>query len=717
MEYIAHIDENNKERIQTVKEHLEGTAKLSGDFAEKFGKQDWGYCCGMLHDIGKYSMDFQKRILGESNRRVDHSTAGARVCGEKKGKYSFLEYCVEGHHAGLPDYGSNFDGSDEPTLRGRRKKKISDYQAYRTEIEIPPITSSPIDLDKTVNRDFSLSVFMRMIYSCLVDADFLDTEAFMKHGKVERESGEDISVLLEKLENHISGWLQNQDIDTVNGRRTEILRHCLEMGESEKGLFRLTVPTGGGKTIASLAFALRHAVKNKMDRVIYVIPYTSIIEQNAKVFRDILGEENVLENHCNVDYESSQELMPMQLATENWEKPIVVTTNVQFFESLFSNKSSKCRKLHNIANSVIIFDEAQMLPNDYLKPCIAMIEELVNSYETSVVLCTATQPVLKSFFQNEVSIIELCPRPEEQFTFFKRAVFENAGVLTEDKLVENLKQEFQALCIVNTKKRAQRIYKTLESEGIYHLSTSMYPKHRKRVLQEIRGRLQENKRCVLVSSSLVEAGVDLDFHSVYRELAGVDSMIQAAGRCNREGIREAKESKVFIFRFEEKQNVLGQRQQIDVTKSLLADGRELSDMESIAKYFEMLYHIKGDTLDKKKIMAEFTDKKAKYNFAKVGKEFRLIEQNTKTIFVNCEKQADEILCSLKERGFTRSAIRKASHYCITVYDKEFDKLYGLGMIQPVSEDIEDFYELKDRNRYTEEIGLELEFDDGVALFF
>ena len=178
-----------------------------------------------------------------------------------------------------------------------------------------------------------------------------------------------------------------------------------------------------------------------------------------------------------------------------------------------------------------------MLPNDYLKPCIAMIEELVNSYETSVVLCTATQPVLKSFFQNEVSIIELCPRPEEQFTFFKRAVFENAGVLTEDKLVENLKQEFQALCIVNTKKRAQRIYKTLESEGIYHLSTSMYPKHRKRVLQEIRGRLQENKRCVLVSTSLVEAGVDLDFHSVYRELAGVDSMIQAAGRCNREGIR------------------------------------------------------------------------------------------------------------------------------------------------------------------------------------
>ena len=236
MEYIAHID---KERIQTVKEHLEGTAKISGDFAEKFGKEDWGYCCGMLHDIGKYSIDFQKRILGESNRRVDHSTASARVCAEKGGRYSFLEYCVEGHHAGLPDYGSNFDGSNDPTLMGRRKKKISDYQAYQTEIEIPPITSSPIDLNKTANRDFSLSVFMRMIYSCLVDADFLDTEAFMKNGKGKRDSGQDIAVLLEKLENHIFDWLQNRDIETVNGRRTEILRHCLEMGESEKGLFRL----------------------------------------------------------------------------------------------------------------------------------------------------------------------------------------------------------------------------------------------------------------------------------------------------------------------------------------------------------------------------------------------------------------------------------------------------------------------------------------------
>lgn len=712
MKYIAHID---GERIQTIKEHLEGTAKLSGEFAEKFGKQDWGYCCGMLHDIGKYSIDFQKRILGENNYRVDHSTAGARVCLEKGGKYSFLEYCIAGHHAGLPNYGNNYDESTDSTLSGRRLKKLSDYQAYQTEIEVPAINSMPIDLKRTVNPDFSLSVFMRMIYSCLVDADFLDTEAFMKEGKQGRNSGENIEILFKKLENYISGWLKNQDIDTVNGRRTEILKNCLEMGKTEKGLFRLTVPTGGGKTVASLAFALRHALENKMDRIIYVIPYTSIIEQNAKVFRDILGEENVLENHCNVDYESSEELLPMQLASENWDKPIVVTTNVQFFESLFANKSSKCRKLHNIANSVIIFDEAQMLPNDYLKPCIAMIEELVNNYQVSAVLCTATQPALASFFHEGISAKELCPRMEEQFEFFKRTVFENVGVLTENDLIQRLEKEYQALCIVNTKKRAQRIYKQLEGEGVYHLSTSMYPKHRRRILREIRERLQKNKKCILISTSLVEAGVDLDFQSVYRELAGVDSMIQAAGRCNREGLRPEKESKVYIFQFEGKENVLGQRQQIDVAKSVIADNRDISDMESITQYFEMLYHIKGDSLDKKKILDEFRNKR--YNFAKVGKEFKLIEQNTKTIFINYETEANETLCLLKERGFTRSGMRKASQYCITVYENEFNKLYGIGSIQPISEDIEDFYELRDKEKYTEKIGLELELDDGAAVFF
>lgn len=707
MKYLAHVNDG---REQTLKEHLQGTAQLAGEFAGKFGMEEWGYCCGMLHDIGKYSVEFQKKIQEDCEIQVDHSTAGARVCTEKGGWYPLLEYCIMGHHTGLPDYG----GGTEATLCGRRKKKLKDYQAYQQEVEIPPLKALPFDSRNVANPGFALSVFMRMLYSCLVDADFLDTEAFMKNGAVERDRGENIEVLVRKLEEYIFKWLENPDMDTVNGRRTEILKACLKQGNQPQGMFRLTVPTGGGKTIASLAFALRHAAAHQLDRIIYVIPYTSIIEQNAQVFREILGEQNVLENHCNVDYESSDGLQSFQLAAENWDKPVIVTTNVQFFESLFANKSSKCRKLHNIANSVIIFDEAQMLPNDYLKPCLAMMEELTQRYRASLVLCTATQPALDSFFGQNRKMVELCPRMEEQFVFFKRVVFENLGTVTQEELIEKLQQETQTLCIVNTKKRAQALYRELEGEGVYHLSTSMYPKHRKNVLKMIRERLGAGKRCVVISTSLVEAGVDLDFHSVYRQISGVDSIIQAAGRCNREGKRRAEESKVSVFQFEEKEYIPGQRRQMDVTKSLLAEGRELSDLKTIEEYFATLYRFRGESLDKKKIMEEFRG--IQYDFAKVGKEFRLIEEHTKTIFICREESARELLQKLRYQGFTKAGMRKAGQYCINVYEEEFDKFYSAGMVQMVSENIPDFYELVEEDQYTEEMGLKLDVDYGIGCF-
>ena len=467
--------------------------------------------------------------------------------------------------------------------------------------------------------------------------------------------------------------MHNTDINTVNGRRTEILKNCYEMGKREKGLFRLTVPTGGGKTIASLAFALQHAMKHHMDRVIYVIPYTSIIEQNAKIFRTILGTENVLENHCNVDYEASEELKPMQLAAENWDKPVIVTTNVQFFESLFANKSSKCRKIHNIANSVIIFDEAQMLPINYLKPCVAMIEELVRHYRVSALLCTATQPALQSFFGQDVKAEELCPRMEEQFKFFKRTTLKNIGKIEEDELVEKLSGEHLALCIVNTRKRAQILYSRLQGEGVYHLSTCMYPIHRKRMLDEVRERLENNKRCILISTSLVEAGVDLDFRSVYRQLTGVDSIVQAAGRCNREGKNAAEESFVSIFQFEERDYVPGQQNQLDAAEELIKKDADFFALESINEYFQNLYYLKGNSLDEKKILEQFENRN--YNFAKVGKEFQLIENNTMTVFVHGDSDADKIMQQIKERGFTKAGMRKAGQYCVNVYEEQLKSLY------------------------------------------
>ena len=674
---------------------------------------DWGYFCGMIHDIGKYSLPFQEKIKNDSNKKVDHSTAGAKVCFEKGGMYSFMGYCIAGHHSGLPDYGSSSDTGNAPTLEGRKRKQIEDCSAYKNEIQIPEIKTIPFDPRKTPDPDFSLSVFIRMLYSCLVDADFLDTEDFMKNGETKREAGEKPEVLLKKLEDHVAEWLMNKDIDTVNGRRTEILRNCFECGQMKKGIFQLTVPTGGGKTIASLAFALQHAVKNHMDRVIYVIPYTSIIEQNAEVFREILGKQNVLENHYNVDYESAEELKPMQLASENWDKPVVVTTNVQFFESLFANKSSKCRKLHNIANSVIIFDEAQMLPTDYLKPCVAMMEELVSNFHSSIVLCTATQPALSPFFRRKIQIIELCPRVEEQFQFFERVIFKNIGTVSEEELIEKLEQEYQALCIVNTKKRAQKIYQTMKGEGVFHLSTTMYPKHRRRVLEKVRRLLENGDKCILISTSLVEAGVDLDFHSVYRQLAGVDSMIQAAGRCNREGKRDVKESFAYIFQFEEKENVPGQQLQIDVSKMMVSEDADISSLWGIERYFEALYHFRGESLDKKKILEEFKNKR--YNFATAAQNFKLIEENTLTVFISIEEEAEELLQQMKYQGYTKAGMRKAGQYCVQLYENDIEKLQGAGMLRPVSEDIEDFFELVDKKQYTEEMGLDLNVEAGIAV--
>lgn len=714
MKYIAH---KNLEEEQTLKEHLQGTAKLAGDFAAEFSKEEWGYCCGMLHDIGKYSMEFQNKIINELDVMVDHATAGAKVCWEKGGYYPILSYCIAGHHAGLPDFGNT---ALRTSLCGRMNKSICDFHAYENEIEIPLLTKDPIEMSKDRDMNFSLSVFIRMIYSCLVDADFLDTEFFMNNGNNERDSGESMETLMKRLDVYIRPWLDNVTKETINGRRTEILRNCMSEAKQKKGLFRLTVPTGGGKTIASLAFALKHAAEHHMNRVIYVIPYTSIIEQNAQVFREILGKQNVLENHCNVEYEEFEEFNSMQLASENWDKPVVVTTNIQFFESLFANKSSKCRKLHNIANSVIVLDEAQMLPTDYLKPCLAILQELVESYHASVVLCTATQPALDNFFGEKGKIVELCPRVEEQFDFFERVIYKKLGDIKKEQLIERLNDEESALCIVNTKKLAQEIYKEIKREGVYHLSTSMYPKHRKKVLKEIRERLNKHEKCIVISTSLVEAGVDLDFMTVYRQLAGIDSVIQAAGRCNREGKRKKEDSKVYVFELQDSTIVQNQRMQTDIARSIINDYININNLEGITDCFARLYHYRGTSLDKKEIMAKFCGLEC--DFAKVGREFKLIEQDTQMIFIAKELEAVELLEELKNKGVSKTRMRKAGQYCVQIYGDEqerdglFSKLQNAGIIKPLLEEMHNFYVLANKKQYSEEYGLEMIVENCSAFF-
>ena len=711
--YLAHISED-KRREQTVLEHTQGTSRLAGEFASKFNSREWGEAAGLLHDIGKYSEAFGKRLQG-SKLRVDHSTAGAKELYAKG--YIMAAYCVAGHHSGLQDGGNaGADGNDAATFFGRMKKKVEDYSAFRDEIAVPKLPNVP--LEPLGKGGFSVSFFVRMLFSCLIDADRLDTERFMTNGAIERNGYDNIEILLERLQNYIAPWLRQQESDTVNGRRTAILKNCLDKGKEEQGLFQLTVPTGGGKTVASLAFALQQMKTHNLDRVIYAIPYVSIIEQNAEIFKDILGKNNVLEDHSNVAVEDPDEFRKEQLAAENWERPIVVTTNVQFFESLFSNRTSKCRKLHNIANSVIILDEAQMLPTKHLLPCIRALGELVCNYHCTVVLCTATQPSLAPFFPKGIQSRELCPDVNEQYEFFKRTSFVREGMLSEEKLAERLQREEQVLCILNSRERVQKIYQRLKGEGVYHLSTLMYPVHRKRILKEVRARLKEGLPCRLIATSLVEAGVDLDFQTVYRELAGIDSVIQAAGRCNREGKLPKEKCRTIVFTMDAKENPgipAELRLPIAVAEQIAREFEDISSLEAIHKYFERLYCFKGEKLDAKEIVEQFEQgiRSFSFPFETVSAQFHLIEERTKTILVDKEPEARQIAEQLRAGCSSRELIRQAGQYSIQVYDRLFEDLRGAGLIEDLFPDI---YRLRGVEQYREDVGLLLNVSRGDAVF-
>ena len=713
--YLAHIADDG--RTQTVKGHLKCTANLASEFADAFGAADQAELAGLAHDIGKYTAAFQLRLQG--GRKVDHATYGAYECFMRR--QLAAAFAAMGHHGHLTDGGGKGDTSDAGTFFGRIKRAKSGAldpdPVWKQEISLPEAA-----IPAWANDRLEGMFFTRMLYSCLVDADYLDTEAFMDGRTRRMNDGLDIDALWSRLSGYISGWFPPKG--ELNAQRCAILERCISEGKTKRpGIFTLTVPTGGGKTVASLAFALAHARAHGLKRVIYVIPYTSIIEQTAETFRNILGGKSVLEHHSNVQYdiaadgEADGNGLRMLRATENWDAPVVVTTAVQFFESLFACKPSQCRKLHSIAGSVVVFDEAQMLPLPYLRPCVWAISQLVKHYNVSAVLCTATQPALNPLldeFLPGAEPVELCPEQIFSSSVFRRVTFRRAGRLSWDELAQKMNEQRQVLCIVNTKKRAQKLYQKIKGEGVFHLSTAMYPKHRRRVLEEIRKRLQNGEKCILISTSLVEAGVDLDFCSVYRQLSGVDSMIQAAGRCNREGRRAKEESRVFLFQFDEREYVPGQQLQIDVSKMLLREGEDIDSLSTIEKYFEHLYHFKGESLDKKRILDEFKDKN--YNFAKVGKEFKLIEENTKAVFISWEEEAEEILQQIKNKGYTKSLMRKAGQYCVQLYDNEFDKMYGAGMLKPVSEDIEDFYELVSGDQYTDEMGLKLGVESGMAVF-
>ncbi len=686
--YLAHIAEDGRE--QTLSDHLRGTAELSASFAASFGAGEFGYYIGLEHDRGKACDAFARRLRG--GPRVDHASAGAVVCARRK--LWLGSACIAGHHGGLPEFGNVRDSATDPTLIGRIKKNMETAGTIPDTVSPASVPTAepygPYDPDT-----LPASFWCRMLYSCLVDADYLDTEVFMLGHPAGRGEHDDIQTLLTRLETHIRKW---QDPQTPLDRiRCDILQRCIAAGESERGLFTLTVPTGGGKTVASLAFALHHARKHGMKRVIYVIPYTSIIEQNAAVFRDILGDENVIEHHSEAVLPAGEDLRTAEcrraLATENWDAPVIVTTAVQFFESMYADKPSKCRKLHNIADSVIIFDEAQMLPSGHLRPCVAAIANLVARFRATAVLCSATQPVLNDLFEEYAPGYPLTPIYEHTVPLYEalrrvtcRKLHDR---LSSSELAEHLAAETQVLCVLNTRKAVQEVYRYLPEEGRYHLSTLMYPAHRKAVLAEIRARLSAGLPCRVVSTSLIEAGVDVDFPSVYRELAGLDSIVQAAGRCNREGKRPAQTSMVTVFECEGQSlpSLLGIN--IGAAREVMCCFEDLFSPDAIEGYFRAYRSLLGNHIDKASIIRHLSEGKAgcRLPFQTVAADFHLIDHNTQTVYIpqpSNERVTRALEAVIAGRGH-RGDHRLLGPYSVAVYEKHYMALLEAGDILPIDE--------------------------------
>ena len=720
--YIGHKSDDS--RIQPLKEHLKGVADRAGVFAVPFLGQAHAERTGILHDAGKYSEAGQKRMNDpEHTAKVDHATAGAKIALEQL-KDPCGASAIAGHHGGIPDLGNKLSGEGDGTLYGRVQKDLSgslDASAFWQENEIEKDNRKilPEWLQKE-RIPFSWQFYTRMLFSCLVDADFLDTEAFMQQDK-QPENMRGQRVLIKELfacvDRHITPWLEHPK-NEINAKRSEILRDCLEAAKGTPGLYSLTVPTGGGKTVSSLAFAMKHAAENGMNRVIYVIPYTSIIEQNAKVFREILGDENVIEHHSGIQVdednnsamEENEGFHRKMLATENWDAPVIVTTAVQFFDSLFSNKPSKCRKLHSIADSVIIFDEAQMIPLAYLRPCVCAIGELVRHYHATAVLCTATQPSLNDMFSDyhkTLAVREICRDVAALQAFFRRVHFEDAGQMGLDSIADAMARQNQVLCIVNKKKNAQALFNKLPPEGSYHLSTWMTPEHRTKVLNEIRRRLMDGLPCRVVSTSLMEAGVDVDFPQVWREKAGLDSILQAAGRCNREGKRTAEESKVILFSLEDGAPK-HMRPYLAAAEIALEDAAHPDESPTIETYFNQLYRMNGEKgLDAKSIL----DSCGKYAFETIADDFHLIDSDTYTIYIpSIDNAAD--LETLKAGIYSRALMRRLGRSAVNVYKWDFEKLNEAGKLQQMDEYTAIL--LDKENNYDEQCGLKLDMASGIG---
>jgi CRISPR-associated endonuclease/helicase Cas3 len=657
--------------------HLRAVAGRAGAFAGAFGAADLAQAAGLLHDVGKASARFQAYLHGQGPS-VDHSTAGARLACERYGMPlgKLLAFAVAGHHAGLPD-----GAGDGPSLALRLKKRIEPHDRWTEAAVLPVQLGLPSPTPREGRQGFQLAFLTRMLFSCLVDADRLETERFME-GR-EREAWPELLALRPRLKAYLAQKAAAAAPSEVNRQRARILAHVRAQASLAPGLFSLTVPTGGGKTLTSLAFALDHAEAHGLRRVIYVIPFTSVVEQTADVFRAALGSDSMLEHHSAFDpgrlrQDLEEEERPSgeerhRQAAENWDARVVVTTAVQLFESLFAARPARCRKLHNLAGSVIVLDEAQTLPLHLLKPCVAVLDELALNYGASIVLMTATQPALNDpdLKGGLTGVRELAPPHLDLEPAFRRvAVRHHAEPLDDAALAARLRAERQALCIVNSRRHARELYEAIKDEGdAFHLSTFMCAAHRRVVLEDLRERLRTGAPVRLVATSLIEAGVDISFPLVLRAEAGLDQVAQAAGRCNREGELSGL-GLVELFASAAHKPMPEIEQRAAAGRSALRrHPEEPLGKEAIALFFREMHLLRGDAaLDAKQILEAFAERAQSldFPFATVAELFAMIEDRMVPVIIPYDGKARALIAELEHAPFVGRAARGLQRYTAQV---------------------------------------------------
>lgn len=733
-----------------VQGHINRVASLCAKYvdrtfqAQKAAFKDWsllGEILGRWHDLGKFSNEFQNYLLsagsdthtGETSGKVDHTSAGAQYAMEAlpTGLNSMIAYPIAGHHAGLLDGRHDQHAS----LLSRLRKEVPKWREFVSEqllteqsITLPHIQCTQKD------AAFRYAFAVRMLFSCLVDADFLATEAFMNPEQAaQRPKGEHSFPILDQyLTRHLDEHFSDRT-GPVAEARADVLAACRARAGSRPGLYSLSVPTGGGKTLSSLAFGLRHCALNRLDRVVYAIPFTSIIEQNAAVFRKVFEgytdalDGLILEHHSNFDPQN--ETTRTRLSAENWDAPLIVTTNVQLFESLFANRTSRCRKLHHIANSVIILDEAQTLPVSLLAPCLRALQTLVEQYGCTVVLCTATQPAIeyreKEFEIGLSAATQIIDDAPALYRRLKRVEIHDAGTLDCTAVAGKMGESKQGLAIVNTRKHAAALYETLKTrvgaDSVFHLSAAMTPEHRSLKLNLIRQRLGDNQPCRVIATQLIEAGVDVDFPVVWRALAGLDSIAQAAGRCNREGLRE--KAVTWVFRPAEKgyARLFGTlRSSANAASQVIGCGRhdDLLGLDAVEHYFRLHYWQHQHDWDKQSVMDSFRlsndpELPMDFDFATVAENFHFIEQTQRPVVVPWDDASQALVEQL--RGINsagqypdRSLVRRLQRNTVTVSMRLWETALHEGNLEMLCDRFAVL--TAPQLHYSNELGLQLEAD-------